>query len=87
MLSKRIIPVLLLRNTSLVKTKQFREFVYVGDPLNTVRIFNELEVDELILNDIFLKYYSGDRKFMNRLGMEDKKKLQQRIRILSVSKF
>lgn len=52
MLRKRIIPVLLLRNTSLVKTKKFRKFEYVGNPLNTVAIFNELEVDELIINDI-----------------------------------
>ncbi len=43
---------LLLREESLVKTTQFRNFVYVGDPANTVRIFNELEVDELLFLDI-----------------------------------
>lgn len=48
----RIIPVLLLRNECLVKTVKFNKFVYVGDPANTVRIFNELEVDELIFLDI-----------------------------------
>lgn len=52
MLRTRIIPTLLLRNESLVKTKQFGKFTYVGDPANTVRIFNELEVDELIFLDI-----------------------------------
>jgi len=52
MLQTRIIPTLLLRNDCLVKTKQFGKFVYVGDPANTVRIFNELEVDELIFLDI-----------------------------------
>jgi cyclase len=52
MLRTRIIPALLLRNASLVKTKQFRHFTYVGDPCNTVRIFNELEVDELVFLDI-----------------------------------
>jgi cyclase len=52
MLKTRIIPTLLLRNASLVKTKQFGKFTYVGDPANTVRIFNELEVDELIFLDI-----------------------------------
>jgi len=52
MLRTRIIPTLLLRNESLVKTKQFGNYVYVGDPANTVRIFNELEVDELIFLDI-----------------------------------
>jgi imidazole glycerol-phosphate synthase subunit HisF len=52
MLLPRIIPVLLLRNESLVKTVQFNKFTYVGDPCNTVRIFNELEVDELAFLDI-----------------------------------
>ena len=52
MLRTRIIPVLLLREESLVKTTRFRNFVYVGDPANTVRIFNELEVDELLFLDI-----------------------------------
>jgi len=52
MLSTRIIPVLLLHNESLVKTIRFRKFSYIGDPCNTVRIFNELEVDELLFLDI-----------------------------------
>ncbi len=52
MLRSRIIPVLLLRNESLVKTIRFGKFTYVGDPANTVRIFNELEVDELLFLDI-----------------------------------
>jgi cyclase len=52
MLRNRIIPALLLCNESLVKTVRFGKFTYVGDPANTVRIFNELEVDELLLLDI-----------------------------------
>jgi cyclase len=52
MLRVRIIPALLLREESLVKTVKFGSFTYVGDPCNTVRIFNELEVDELVLLDI-----------------------------------
>jgi len=52
MLEKRFIPNLLLRGESLVKTKNFRKFQYIGDPCNTVRIFNELEVDELAIQDI-----------------------------------
>lgn len=52
MLRTRVIPVLLLRDESLVKTRQFGRFTYVGDPCNTVRIFNELEVDELVFLDI-----------------------------------
>ncbi len=52
MLRTRIIPALLLRNETLVKTVRFSKFTYVGDPANTVRIFNELEVDELLFLDI-----------------------------------
>lgn len=52
MLRTRIIPALLLRDASLVKTRNFGKYTYVGDPANTVRIFNELEVDELIFLDI-----------------------------------
>lgn len=48
----RIIPVLLLRNKGLVKTYQFAKSRYVGDPINAVKIFNEKEVDELIILDI-----------------------------------
>ena len=52
MLRTRIIPTLLLRGESLVKTVQFDKFGYIGDPVNTCRIFNELEVDELAFLDI-----------------------------------
>lgn len=52
MLRVRVIPVLLLHNGSLVKTIQFGRFSYIGDPANTLRIFNECEVDELVLLDI-----------------------------------
>jgi cyclase len=48
----RVIPCLLLRNTSLVKTIRFKNPIYVGDPRNAVKIFNEREVDELVLLDI-----------------------------------
>lgn len=48
----RVIPALLLRNGGLVKTTQFKDAKYVGDPLNAVKIFNEKEVDELIFLDI-----------------------------------
>jgi len=52
MLRKRVIPALLLHEESLIKTTNFNKFRYIGDPCNTVRIFNELEVDELIILDI-----------------------------------
>ncbi len=52
MLRTRVIPCLLLRGHGLVKTKRFKDSVYVGDPVNAVRIFSEKEVDELVLLDI-----------------------------------
>jgi cyclase len=47
-----MIPVLLLRGTELVKTRRFRDPVYLGDAINAVSIFNEKRVDELIVLDI-----------------------------------
>jgi cyclase len=52
MLKTRVIPALLLRDDALVKTVKFTNASYIGDPINTVRIFNELEVDELVFLDI-----------------------------------
>ncbi len=52
MLRARVIPCLLLRNMGLVKTVRFDKPKYVGDPMNAVKIFNEKEVDELIILDI-----------------------------------
>ena len=53
MLLNRLIPILLLKDESLVKTFKFNKYTYVGDPTNTLRIFNELLVDELIILDIY----------------------------------
>lgn len=52
MLRPRIIPCLLVRDKGLVKTVRFGPGKYVGDPINAVKIFNEKEVDELIVLDI-----------------------------------
>jgi imidazole glycerol-phosphate synthase subunit HisF len=52
MLRPRIIPCLLVRGGGLVKTVQFANGKYVGDPINAVKIFNEKEADELIVLDI-----------------------------------
>lgn len=52
MLRPRIIPCLLVKNSGLVKTVKFDASKYVGDPINAVKIFNEKEVDELIVLDI-----------------------------------
>ncbi len=52
MFRPRIIPVLLLRNLALVKSVKFRNHKYIGDPINAVRIFNDLRADELAFLDI-----------------------------------
>lgn len=52
MLRPRIIPSLLVHENGLVKTVNFKNPKYVGDPINAVRIFNEKEVDELAIFDI-----------------------------------
>jgi cyclase len=52
MLNNRVIPTLLLHNGGLVKTRKFKSPKYVGDPINAIRIFNEKEVDELVVLDI-----------------------------------
>jgi cyclase len=49
---RRIIPVLLIKNGGLVKSLKFKTFKYIGDPINAVKIFNEKEVDEIIILDI-----------------------------------
>ena len=48
----RIIPVLLLKGKGLVKTVKFKEPKYIGDPINAVKIFNDLKADELVFLDI-----------------------------------
>jgi cyclase len=52
MLRSRITPCLLVHKKGLVKTTHFKDPKYVGDPLNAVKIFNEKQVDELIVLDI-----------------------------------
>ncbi|MGH7483584.1 MAG: AglZ/HisF2 family acetamidino modification protein [Longimicrobiales bacterium] len=52
MLRARVIPCLLVQNRRLVKTTRFADPKYVGDPINAIRIFNDKEVDELLVLDI-----------------------------------
>ena len=52
MLQTRVMPCLLLKNNRLVKTVQFNNPDYIGDPVNAIKIYNEKEVDELIFLDI-----------------------------------
>ena len=72
MLRPRIIPCLLIKDNGLVKTKKFSEPKYVGDPLNAVKIFNELEVDELIVLDIdaTAKKLNPNEKLISKLAEE-----------------
>jgi cyclase len=51
MFRPRVIPCLLLKNLGLVKTVKFRDPIYLGDPINIVKIFNDKEVDELLFLD------------------------------------
>ncbi|MGB0684030.1 MAG: AglZ/HisF2 family acetamidino modification protein [Magnetovibrionaceae bacterium] len=63
MLATRVIPCLLLSDGLLVKTKKFASPQYIGEPVNTARIFNELEADELIVLDIRASIEGTDPDF------------------------
>jgi cyclase len=72
MLRTRVMPCLLLRNRGLVKTVKFKNATYVGDPINTVRIYNQMEVDELIFLDITATRESKEPQFklINEIATE-----------------
>lgn len=72
MLFPRIIPCLLVHNKGLVKTVRFKDPKYVGDPINAVKIFNEKEVDELIVLDIDASthHQEPDYKMIENLAAE-----------------
>lgn len=72
MLRPRIIPCLLMKDKELVKTINFGSPKYVGDPINAVRIFNEKEVDELLVIDIDATVESRDLdyNFIENLAAE-----------------
>jgi cyclase len=74
MLRSRIFPVLLMRDKGLVKTRQFKDDKYVGDPINAVKIFNEKEVDELTLLDIdaTVKGYAPDYDQLRKIAVESR---------------
>ncbi|MBS1778691.1 MAG: imidazole glycerol phosphate synthase subunit HisF [Bacteroidetes bacterium] len=63
----RIIPTLLLHNSGLYKTVNFKNPVYVGDPINAVKIFNEKEADELLLLD-YLASAEGREPDYNKIS-------------------
>ncbi len=74
MLRPRIIPVLLIRNKGLVKTINFKNDKYVGDPINAVKIFNEKEADELMILDIDASTLNKSPNFdlIEKIALESK---------------
>jgi cyclase len=72
MLRPRIIPCILIKDSGLVKSIQFKDHKYIGDPINAVKIFNEKEVDEIIIIDIDATVYNRepDYKLIEALAAE-----------------
>ena len=72
MLKSRITPCLLVHKKGLIKTTNFKDPKYVGDPINAVKIFNEKEVDELMVIDIdaTIEKRGPDFKLIENLAIE-----------------
>ncbi len=72
MFRPRIIPVLLLKNQGLVKSIRFSKEKYIGDPINAVRLFNDLTVDELCFLDIEASVQGGriSKELVKEIGEE-----------------
>ena len=72
MLKSRIIPCLLIKDKGLVKTVNFAQSKYIGDPLNAVKIFNEKQVDELLVLDIDATTKGSELNYelISKLAME-----------------
>jgi imidazole glycerol-phosphate synthase subunit HisF len=72
MFRPRVIPVLLLKNLGLVKSVKFRDHRYIGDPINAVKLFNDLGADELAFLDILANKENRaiSLKFIEMVGDE-----------------
>src|SRR3989344_3907020 len=72
MFRPRVIPCLLLKNKGLVKTTQFADAKYIGDPMNAVKVFNDFEADELVFLDIDASKENRtiDGEFAKKVGQE-----------------
>ncbi len=74
MLQSRLIPTLLMKNGSLVKTRRFDKSRtdLIGDPCNSLRIFNELAVDEIFALDIGASSqgYEPDYELISEIACE-----------------
>lgn len=95
MLRPRITPCLLIKDKGLVKTIKFKDPKYIGDPINAVKIFNEKEVDELVVLDIYAtkENREPDYKMIENLAAECRmpfcygggiKTVEQALRIFSL---
>lgn len=95
MLLPRIIPSLLISNDDLVKTRQFKDSVYLGDVLNAVRIFSEKRADEIVIFDInaSVKNSEPNFKLLEKIARQSKvpvcygggiKNLTQALKILKL---
>ncbi len=72
MIRPRVIPILLLKNLGLVKSVRFKNYNYIGDPINAVKIFNDLRADELVFLDIMASKEKRtiQLSFIERVGDE-----------------
>ena len=72
MLKPRLVVSLLLQDNGLVKTNNFKEPKYIGDPINAVKIFNEKNVDEIVILDIEATRFNKEPDFalIEKLAME-----------------
>lgn len=72
MFRPRVIPCLLLKNLGLVKSVKFKDYRYIGDPMNAVKIFNDKKADELIFLDITASHEGRiiDLKLVEQIGEE-----------------
>ena len=71
MIRPRIIPVILIKNGYVVKTHQFKDERYIGEPINIIKIFNDKEADEVVVYDIGCSSLSSEINFslIKRIAM------------------
>ena len=74
MLRSRLIPSLLIQGKALVKTTKFSNPRYIGDPINTIKILNEKNVDEIFISDIdtTVKQKEPNYKLIENLAIESR---------------
>ena len=71
MIRPRIIPIILIKNGYVVKTHQFKDERYIGEPINIIKIFNDKEADEVVVYDIGCSSLSSEINFslIKRIAM------------------